>query len=95
MATLRRIGPASAFKVGLVSYALLGLIAGIFCSLISLLGFSIAPHAHIPFARTVGVFAIAVCPIIYGIFGGIVAATAAIVYNLASSWVGGVEVDLS
>ena len=94
MATLRRIGPASAFKVGLVSYALLGLIAGIFCSVISLVGLSFAPHAHIPFARTVGVFAVVVCPIIYGIFGGIGAALAAIVYNLASSWVGGIEVEL-
>jgi len=34
MAILKRIGPASAFKVGLVSHALVGSIAGAFCSLI-------------------------------------------------------------
>src|SRR5664279_5473830 len=38
MAILKRIGPASAFKVGLVSHALVGSIAGAFCSLIVLIG---------------------------------------------------------
>jgi len=95
MAVLKRVGPASAFKVGLVSYALLGLIAGVFCSLISLGAFSFAPHAAMPFARTIGLFAVVVCPVIYGIVGGIASAIAAIIYDLASSWVGGIEVDLN
>jgi hypothetical protein len=65
MAVLKRIGPASAFKIGLVSYAFLGLIAGVFCSLIALTGASFAPHAHMPFARAVGLTAVIVCPIVY------------------------------
>ena len=47
MAVLKRIGPASAFKIGLVSYAFLGLIAGVFCSLIVLTGASLSPRAHL------------------------------------------------
>jgi len=95
MAVLKRIGPASAFKIGLVSYAFLGLIAGVLCSLIALTGASFAPHAHMPFARTIGLMAVIVCPIVYGIIGGIAAVIGALIYNLASRWVGGVEVEIS
>ncbi|MBZ5612499.1 MAG: DUF3566 domain-containing protein [Acidobacteriia bacterium] len=95
MAVLKRIGPASAFKIGLVSYAVLGLIAGVFCSLIALAGVSFAPHAHMPFAPAIGLFAVIVCPIVYGIIGGILTAISALLYNLAASWVGGVEVELN
>jgi hypothetical protein len=95
MAVLKRIAPASAFKVGLVSYAVLGLIAGVFCSLIALAGVSFAPHAHMPFAPAIGLFAVIVCPIVYGVIGGILTAISALLYNLAASWVGGVEVELN
>jgi MFS superfamily sulfate permease-like transporter len=95
MAVLKRIAPASAFKVGLVSYAVLGLIAGVFCSLIALAGVSFAPHAHMPFAPAIGLFAVIVCPIVYGAIGGILTAISALLYNLAASWVGGVEVELN
>jgi len=95
MAVLKRIGPVSAFKIGLVSYAFLGLIAGVFCSLIALTGASFAPHAHMPFARTVGIMAVILCPIVYGIIGGIAAVISAVIYNLASGWVGGVEIEIN
>jgi hypothetical protein len=95
MAVLKRIGPGSAFKIGLVSDAVLGLIAGVFCSLIALTGASFAPHAHIPFAPAIGLFAVILCPIVYGIIGGIAAVIGALLYNLASSWVGGVEVEIN
>jgi len=94
MAILKRIGPASAFKIGLVSHALVGLIAGVFCSLVVLTGAPLASHAHMPFAGTIGAMAVTVCPIVYGIIGGIAAVIAAILYNLAALWVGGVEVEL-
>jgi len=73
MTVLKRIGPASAFKIGLVSYAFLGLIAGIFCTLMVLTGVSFAPHGHMPFAPAVGLFTVILCPILYGIIGGIAA----------------------
>jgi hypothetical protein len=95
MAVLKRIGPISAFKIGLVSYAFLGLIAGVLCSLIALTGASFAPHAHMPFARTVGLMAVILCPVVYGIIGGIAAVIGALIYNLASGWVGGVEVEIN
>ena len=39
--------------------------------------------------------AVIVCPIVYGIIGGIAAVIGALIYNLASSWVGGVEVEIN
>ncbi len=95
MTIVRRIHPASAFKVGVVVYGFLGLILGAFCSLIAVSGIAIGRHAHMPFARSVGVLAIIVCPIIYGIIGGIAAVVGAFLYNVASGWVGGVEVEIS
>jgi len=93
---LKNISPASAFKVGLVAYGIVGLILGVFCSLIALGAPVFARHAHPMFVgRFVGVFAIIICPIVYGIIGGIAAVIGAGIYNLAASWVGGLEVDIS
>jgi hypothetical protein len=95
MTVIKRISPASAFKIGLVSYALLGLIAGVLCSLIVLTGVPFAPHAQMPFAGAIGLFAVILCPIVYGIIGGIATVIGAFFYNLASSWVGGIEVEMN
>ena len=95
MVVLKHIGPASAFKIGLVSYGLLGLVAGVLCSLMALTGASFCPHAHMPFAHAVGLIAVIVCPIVWGIVGGIAAVVSALIYNLASGWVGGIEVEIS
>lgn len=94
MAILKRIAPASAFKVGLVTYAFIGLLLGALCTVVAFAGMQFAPHAHLPFAGRIGIFAVVFCPIIYGLIGGIGAAIAAAIYNLASGWVGGLEADI-
>jgi len=96
VAVVKRIGPGSAFKVGLVLYALLGLIIGAIFSLFALVA---APFAHggsPHFAGALfGAGAIIILPIFYGIIGGIGAALGAALYNLVAGWVGGLEVDIS
>ncbi len=94
MSVLKRVVPASAFKVGLVIYGFLGLSLGGFCTLIAIAGVHFGPHARIPFG-SLGVFAIILCPIIYGIIGGIGALIGAAIYNLASGIVGGLEVEIT
>lgn len=94
MAILKRIDPASAFKAGAVSYAILGLVAGAVCSLVALTGTS-APHKHLPFAGAVGLFAVILCPIVWGIIGGVGAVISAVLYNVVAGWVGGFEVELN
>jgi hypothetical protein len=101
MTTLKRVGPGSAFKIGLVTYAILGLVLGIFMAFISMLvgnlgsmGQSAAPGAKL-FGFGMGFGAIIFFPICYGIIGGIFAAIGAVIYNLVAGWVGGLEVDIS
>jgi Transmembrane domain of unknown function (DUF3566) len=100
MATLKRVAPGSAFKVGLVLYAVLGLVLGIFIALFSILlgGFgaavSSAPGAKL-FGFAMGAGAIIVFPVVYGLTGGITGAIGAFVYNLAAEWVGGLEVEIN
>src|SRR5467141_77324 len=101
MATVKRIAPGSAFKVGLVVYAFLGLIVGICMALFSMVAGSLGSLAGggVPGARALGfgfgLSAIIIFPILYGIIGGIGGAIGAVVYNLAAGWVGGLEVDIN
>jgi len=94
MTVLKRVAPASAFKVGLVAYGILGLILGVICSLIAATGLHFASHRHMPIVSRFGIFAVILCPIFYGILGGVGAVIGAAVYNLAAGWVGGLEVDI-
>ena len=101
MATVKRIGPGSAFKIGLVTYAILGLVVGLFVAFISgvvgSLGGALSQAA--PGARVLGfgtgLGAIIFFPICYGLVGGIFAALGAVIYNLVAGWIGGLEVDIS
>ena len=100
MATVRRVGTGSAFKVGLVAYGILGLVLGICMALFSTLAASLGsvgtglPGAKL-FGLGMGLGAVIVFPIAYALIGGICAAIAALIYNLAAGWVGGLEVDVS
>jgi len=94
MAVVKRISPVSALKIGFVGYALLGLLAGLTCSAIILAGIPFGPHAHMPFKGVFGLLPIVLCPLLYGIIGSILTVISALIYNLASGWVGGLEVDI-
>jgi hypothetical protein len=97
MATVKHIGSASVFRVGLMVYGILGFIAGVFCSAIAFAGVPFAPHAHMPQVAgfPIALFAVILCPLIYGIIGGIVTVISALIYNLAAGWVGGLEVEIN
>ena len=100
MARVKRIHPASAFRLGLVVYAIFGLIVGVclglFYTLVGSLG-STLPNAS-PGMRMLGLgFGLAsmiILPIGYAIIGAIGGAIGAAIYNLAAGWVGGLEIDI-
>ena len=81
MATVKRIGPGSAFKVGLVLYGAIGLLLGIIMALFSAAAGALGGMASAgqpgP-ARVIGlgmgIGAVIVFPICYGIIGGVFAA---------------------
>jgi hypothetical protein len=100
MAVIKSISPGAAFKVGLVVYAFLGLLIGLFVACLSLVAGSswsqagggiIGPRA---FGIGFGLGAIVIFPILYGLIGGVVVAIVAAIYNLAAGWVGGLKIDL-
>jgi hypothetical protein len=96
MTILKRISPASAFKVGLMVSATLGLLSGALCSVMAFAAIAPDLHARMPFMRGFGaLLPVILCPILYGIAGGIVAVVAAVIYNLVSRWIGGLEVETS
>jgi hypothetical protein len=103
MAIVRRVGPGSAFKIGLVLYAILGLVLGIFMAFLSTIAGSLGglgmPGAGAPGSRVfgfgMGIGAVIFFPILYGVAGGVFAAIGAVVYNLVAGWVGGLEVDIN
>jgi hypothetical protein len=101
MATVKRVGPGSAFKIGLVLYGIIGLLAGIVMALVSMVAGTVGSlgHAAVPGARAFGLGmgfgAVIFFPIFYGLFGGVFAAIGAVIYNLVAGWVGGLEVDIS
>jgi hypothetical protein len=103
MPVLKRIAPGSAFKVGLVVYGFVGLVVAVLRGLIALAGTEFAPHVHWPMESAIAamlgrgiasLLGVILCPIIYGLIGGFGAAIGAAIYNVASGWVGGVEVDI-
>lgn len=98
--TVKRIGPASAFRVGLAVYGFLGLVVGLLVGMVSMLAGSMesllregAPGASVVrFAFGFG--AIIVFPVMYDLVGGIFAAIGAAIYNLVVRWVGGLELEM-
>jgi hypothetical protein len=96
MATVKRIGPGSAFKVGAALYAFMGLFIGLIFALVSMVGGALMPASQTgAFRMFFGAGAIIFLPIFYGVIGGIFAALGALIYNLVAGWFGGLEVDIN
>ena len=94
MTVVKRIGKFSALKVGFVVYALFGLLAGLVCSGFAFAGMPFGLEARIGFKGILSLLPLILCPLFYGIIGAIVTFIVALIYNLASHWAGGLEVDI-
>jgi hypothetical protein len=94
---IRRVGVLSVGKVFGALYCVFGLLAGLVIALISVLGVAVANQqpgaAKLPPA-ILGVGAIVIFPLIYGVAGFIVGLIGAAFYNVAAGIVGGIELDL-
>jgi len=94
MAIVKRIALFSALKIGFVVHALLGLLFGLICTSIALAGIPFGPHAHMPSHDAFAALPLVLCPLFYGIIGSIATVLGALFYNLASGFVGGLEIDI-
>jgi hypothetical protein len=92
---IRRIGPLSFAKLSGMLYAILGLVFGGLFSLIALAGgFASNTAGSAGLGAIVGVGAVVIFPICYGLIGFVATLIAAWLYNVAAGIVGGVEVDI-
>lgn len=78
-----------------VLYALLGLIIGAFVSLIALVGSALGSSSSQSgmIGAVVGIAAIIVFPILYGIIGFLGGLITAWLYNLVAGMIGGIELE--
>src|SRR5262245_25474230 len=97
MAVVKRVRVLSVGKVMGVLYALVGLLVGAPFSLIAVAGsvFSAASGQNDLVAALFGVGAVLFFPVLYGVFGFIGGIIMVALYNLVSSIIGGIEVELA
>ena len=87
-----RVDPVSVAKIAGVVYATIGLLVGIIVSLISMMfGGTVGGGMLGP---SVGIGAIFVFPVLYGLLGFISSFIGASIYNWAAGRVGGVRIDI-
>jgi hypothetical protein len=92
---IKRIGPLSFAKLGAVLHAVMGLVIGGIFSLVGLAGgFASDMTGAAGVGAVLGVAAIVVFPIFYGLMGFVITLCAAWLYNFAADFVGGVEIDI-
>lgn len=91
---IKRVGPLSCARLSGLLYAVFGLILGAIISLVAVAGgFASDDHAA-AFGGFIGVAAVLVLPICYGLLGFVATLIAAWLYNVAAGVVGGIEVDI-
>jgi hypothetical protein len=90
---LKHIAPIQCAVVLAVLYALFGIIGGIiFIPYMALISSTVGDRSGMgPFAG-IGIFAVVLFPIFYGIGGFIGGLIMAFLYNLVARWTGGLEV---
>jgi hypothetical protein len=92
---IKRIGPMSCARIAGPVYAVIGLCAGVFISLASLLGATTGDSDAGFMGVLFGVGAIIMLPVFYGLLGFLGALFSAWLYNLMAGAVGGIDVDIS
>ena len=98
---ITRIRPLSVAKVAGLLYGLIGMVIGGCLSLVAMagglaagLGDADSGGLGAVAGMVLGLGAVVVLPVIYGVFGFIGTAISALIYNFAAGLVGGVEIDV-
>jgi hypothetical protein len=97
---IRRLGVLSVAKLQGTLYALLGLLVGAVFAVFSLFGAALgssmgSDHQGSIFGAALGVGAIVIFPVFYGLLGFVVGLVVAALYNLVAGLTGGVEIELT
>jgi hypothetical protein len=94
---IRRLGVWSVARIYGALSAAMGLLFGIILALVSMVGAGVAGDSEMPMwlGPVMGVGAIIILPLFYGVMGIIMGAISAALYNLFAAMVGGVSIDVS
>ncbi len=92
MAEIKKIDVLSMGKISGILYAIIGLVVGLVITILSVTNMAI-PESMGPLG-TLGPYAVALMPIIYGIVGFVAGIIIAALYNLLVRWVGGIKIEL-
>ena len=96
---IRRIAPLSVAKIAGTVYGILGLIFGAMIALFSSVSstfLAAQTRAMSPLLGLVmGIGAIVILPVFYGVLGFLSALVFAWIYNLIASKIGGIEIDIA
>ena len=95
---IRRVNPISAAKISGMVGVMLGVLIGACLSLVFMVAGSAAAATSDSrggpfFGMLFGAGAIVILPIIYGVFMFVMGLIYAAIFNLASKWVGGLELE--
>jgi hypothetical protein len=93
MVRLRSVDVVSCAKIYGILHMAIGVVVGLLFVLIGLVGFAAAPGQQKFGMIGVLIFA-ALSPFLYGLFGFIVGAVMALLYNWVASAIGGIKVEL-
>jgi len=92
---IKRVEPISCAKMTGVLYAILGIVVGAGFSLFALLGGMATNNPQRAAAAGIlGVGAVILFPILYGVAGFVTTLVGAWLYNVVAGLVGGVEIDV-
>ena len=94
MVKIKRIGVLSCGKIFGTLYALLGVIFGAIMTVMSIILSFFSTSGPEKLASLFGIGAIVFVPILYGVMGYVLGLGMAFLYNLTTSWVGGLEVEV-
>ena len=96
---IRRVSPLSCAKVGGILYAMMGLLLGAVVSIAFMaigtgMGLNDQAEGSALMSMFFGAGAFIAMPIFYGLIGAVGGALTGLLYNMASSIVGGVEIEV-
>lgn len=89
---VRRARVPSVFALALVLSAAVGLVVG--GAVAAATALPVPEGYQLTLLDRLGLWALVVFPVVYGLAGGLAAAVAALLYNLAAAVTGGIRVDL-
>jgi hypothetical protein len=94
---IKRVGPLSVAKIAFVLYAGIGLLIGVVVALISVagMGAQLTQNGAPAFlGPLLGVGAVVLLPIFYGVIGLVTSLVMAALFNAAAKVTGGVEIEV-